>query len=151
MWKKSAKKLVVRIERSRTLFFLLLSIHLGAWGGLLMVPVPEYAKAALIVIVGISLWRSLVTHASRHALTEIELQEHECAVRSGGGKDWIAGKVVGAFVHPWLVILRLRLDDRRWPVSIVMLRGATDPGAFRELRVRLSGLRPGDGATTGGV
>lgn len=140
MWKESDKKLVVHLESSSTLFSLLLLMHLGAWGSLLIVPLPWYVKALLAIAVGFSLRRSLMTHALRRepdGVVVIELQENDCAVRLAGMTQWTACCLAGYFVHSRVVVLRLQLEGRRSPVNVVVLRGCVDEAEFRHLRVRL--------------
>lgn len=141
MWKESDKKLVVRLESSSRLFFLLLLMHLGAWGSLLIVPLVWYAKALLVISVGVSLRRSIMTHAllrGPDAVVAIELNENGCAVRLAGTVDWMPCNLVGHFVHAWAVVLRLKAEGRRRPISVVVVRGCADEAAFRQLRVRLN-------------
>jgi hypothetical protein len=141
LWKESDKKLVVRLKSSPALLSLLLLMHLGAWGSVLVVPMPGYAKALLVVAVGISLRGSLLRHALRRgprAVVELELQGEECALRLDTAPTWIPAVISAVFVHPWLVILYLRIRGGRSSLPVVILRRATDYGAFRELRVRLN-------------
>lgn len=141
MWKESDnKKLIVRLESSPELFSLLLLMHLGAWGSLLVVPTIWYVKALLVVAVGISLRASLMAHALRRgsgAVVEFELYEDECGLHKDMARTTSPAGVAGVFVHPWLVVLRLRIDGKHWFENVVIVRGATDPDTFRELRVRL--------------
>ncbi len=151
MWKESDKKLVVRLKSSSTLFLLLLLMHLGAWASLLIVPMPWHVKAMLVFAVGISLRVSLFKHIlrrGRSAIVGLELHGDECALRMDKAQTWAPARVAGTFVHPWLVVLRLRIDGRRSSLVVVLPRGAIDAGSFRELRVR---LRSRNMITTGGA
>ncbi len=145
MWKESDKKLVLRLESSSTLFFLLLLMHLGAWVSLLIVPMPWHVKALLVFAVGISLRESLTTHALRKgadAVVAIELQKDQCALRRDAKAQWIPCTLVGHFVHTWIVVLRLRVEGRRRLITVVVLRGTVDETAFRYLRVSLNTISP---------
>lgn len=154
MWKESDKKLVVRLGSSPTLVALLLLMHVGAWAGVLIVPMPWYTKAMLVIAAGFSLRGSLMAHGLRQgpsAVVELELKENDCAMRFKGTLEWIPASLVDAVVHPWIVALRFRLERRRWPMSVVILRGATEPETFRALRVRLNGrATPSKGAANDG-
>jgi hypothetical protein len=141
LWKESDKKLVVRLKSSPTLSSLLLLMHLGAWGSVLAVPMAWYAKALLVVAVGISLRGSLMRYALRRgsrAVVELELQGEECALRLDTVPIWTPAVIASVFVHPWLVILYVRIRGGRSSLPVVIPRCATDYGAFRELRVRLN-------------
>ncbi len=141
MWKESDKKLVVRLGSSPPLSALLLLMHLGAWASILIVPMSWYSKALLVIVVGISLRGSLLAHGLRQgsgAIVELELQENDCAVRLANMAPWIPCSLAGHFVHPWLVVLRLKMEGRRWPVNVVVVRGAAGEPTFRQLRVRLN-------------
>ncbi len=101
---------------------------------------PWHAKVPLVFSVGISLRASLMRHAMRRgsgAVVEFELREDQCALRFDKERALAPATLVGLFVHPWLVILRLRIDSKHWPVAVVITRNGIDAGAFRELRVRL--------------
>lgn len=145
MWKESDKKIVVHLQPSLALAVLLVLQHIGGWLGILLVPLPWYAQAVLAVAVGASLKHSLNAHALRrgpNAVCTLELQADVCAVRFAAMAAWTDGELVDAFVHPWLVILRLRLTGRRWTVPVVILRSATDGEIFRALRVQVQSALP---------
>lgn len=82
------------------------------------------------------LWR----HALRldpNAVTGLEIDtDGGYSVRTGLG-GWTACQYVESFQSEWLVILRLKLDARRWPLTVLLARDAVEPDAFRELRARL--------------
>jgi len=93
-----------------------------------------------VLLVG-SLYRSVRLHALRcspDAVEEIEIDtERELSVRLGGSTAWRNGRLVASFVHPWIMLLSLRLDDRKWPVNVVVVADAVEPEAFRRWRVAL--------------
>lgn len=116
-------------------------MHVGACVSILIIPALWYLKAPLVILVAASLRGSLMKHGLRHrpgAIVELELQENDCAVRFHGSMAPIPASVVNAFVHPWLVVLRLRVNGQQRPAGVVILRGSADPEAFRALRVRLN-------------
>jgi hypothetical protein len=93
----------------------------------------------------LSLVASLILSARRHgwrtgtgAVTDLELGEDgRCALRYAQASDWREGEVIRAVVHPWMVLLTLRLHGRRWPVSLWIPADAAAADAFRRLRARL--------------
>lgn len=148
MWKESDKKLVVRLGRSPTLVALLLLMHVGAWASIFLVPIPLYAKALVAIAIGISLRYSLSNHALRRGqgtVMAIELQRNDCAVHFAGVAQWTPCSLVGHFVHPWVVVLRLRVEGNRMPVNVVVVRSAAEEATFRHLRVWLKSIGWGSG------
>ena len=63
-----------------------------------------------------------------------------CAVTDGTSPAWQETRVVGWFVHPWLVILRLRGSVSGRRRDILVAWDALPENQFRELRARVYGL-----------
>jgi hypothetical protein len=40
-------------------------------------------------------------------------------------------------VHPWLTLMTLRLENRRWPLKLMIAADAVEPEPFRRWRVAL--------------
>ncbi len=99
-------------------------VRLGLWGAL-----------------GWSLYYSLATHAWRSAplaITAIELDnEGQASARFAGSEAWQPAQIASRFVHPWLTLMSLRLESRRWPVNLVIAADAVEPEPFRRWRVAL--------------
>ena len=93
------------------------------------------------VLLGWSLYRSVRRHALHRgpdAVEEIEIDtESELSVRLAGSTAWRNGRLAASFVHPWVMLLSLRLDDRKWPVNVVVAADAVESEAFRRWRVAL--------------
>jgi hypothetical protein len=92
-----------------------------------------------------SLARLLCLHVlgcARHAVCRLKLETSgACAVAHGAHHPWRDCRVVGWFVHPWLVILRLQGTDTGRPQDVLVAWDALPENLFRELRVRVNGLR----------
>jgi len=88
-----------------------------------------------------SFYRSVRLHALRRAPDapeEIEIDtERELSVRFAGSTAWRKCRLCASFMHPWIMLLSLRVDDRKWPVNVVVAADAVEPEAFRRWRVAL--------------
>ncbi|MHB1140880.1 MAG: protein YgfX [Sulfuricaulis sp.] len=141
MLQKSEINLILNIKVSRLLAGIFLATHLG---GILLVVVTPMAWPVRLVLWGVlgwSLYYSLVTHAwrtSRLAIAAIELDnEGVASVRFAGSESWQPVRITSRFVHPWLTLMTLRLEGRRWPVNLVIAADAVEPEPFRRWRVAL--------------
>jgi hypothetical protein len=89
----------------------------------------------------VSLYRSLRIHAWRQGPSAIETIEMDgegvVLVRFAGKDNWYVCQINSRFVHPWLTLLSLEIESRRWPVSLTIAADAVEPEAFRRWRVAL--------------
>ena len=108
---------------------------------LVAVPVAWPVRLALWALLGMSLYRSLRIHAWRQGPSVIETIEMDgegvVSVRFTGKDDWHACQITSQFVHPWLTLLSLKIESRRWPVSLAIAADAVEPEPFRRWRVAL--------------
>ena len=145
MSKRYDKSLIIEIKHS--LFLGTTFLFLGVGAGLVIVPLslPYGLGWWLAGAVLASLIRLLCLHAlvsARHTIRRIKLETSgACAIAYGALHPWQDCRVVGWFVHPRLVILRLQASDtgRHWDVLVAW--DALPENLFRELRVRAKGLR----------
>jgi len=141
LYPRSENNLILNIKVSRFLAGALLLLHLG--GMLLLVAVPVFwlIRLALWALLGVSLYRSLRVHAWRQGPSAIETIEMDgegvVSVRFAGMDGWHACQITGRFIHPWLTLLSLKIEDRRWPVSLAIAADAVEPEPFRRWRVAL--------------
>ena len=133
--------MILNIKVSRLLTGVLLFVHLGGMLLLLAVPVAWPIRLALGVLLGWSLYRSLLIHAWRTGPSGIEAIEMDSegvvSVRFAGRDDWHACQISSRFVHPWLTLLSLKIESRRWPVGLAIAADAVEPEPFRCWRVAL--------------
>ena len=119
----------------------LLFVHLGGMALLIAVPVVWPVQLALWALLGMSLYRSLRVHAWRQDPSAIETIEMDgegvVSVRFAGMDGWHACQITNRFVHPWLTLLSLKIESRRWPFSIAIAVDAVEPEPFRRWRVAL--------------
>ena len=108
---------------------------------LVAVPVAWPVRLALWALLGMSLYRSLRIHAWRQGPSAIETIEMDgegvVSVRYTGKDDWHACQITSRFIHPWLTLLSLKIESRRWPVSLAIAADAVEPEPFRRWRVAL--------------
>ena len=120
---------------------MLLFVHLGGMALLIAVPVAWPVRLALGALLGMSLYQSLRVHAWRQGPSAIEAIEMDgegvVSVRFAGKDDWHVCQITSRFVHPWLTLLSLKIEDQRWPVSLAIAADAVEPEPFRRWRVAL--------------
>ena len=141
MYPRSESNLILNIKVSRFLTGVLLFVHLGGALLLLAVPVAWPVRLMLWMLIGASLYRSLRIYVWRQGSTAIETIEMDnegvVSVRFAGKDAWHVCQIASRFVHPWLTLLSLDIEGRRWPVSLAIAADAVEPEAFRRWRVAL--------------
>jgi hypothetical protein len=141
LFKRSETNLILNIKVSRLLAGIFLAIHLGGMLLVAVTPMIWPVRLGLWGVLGWSLYYCLVTHAwrsGRHAIAGIELDnEGMASVRFAGSESWQPVRITSRFVHPWLTLMTLRLESRRWPVSLAIAADAVEPEPFRRWRVAL--------------
>ena len=119
----------------------MLFVHLGGMALLMFVPIGWTIRIVAGGLMGWSLYRSLCAHALRQgplAITAIELDsEGVAALRFAENETWHSAQIVSRFVHPWVTLMALRVESRRWPVNLVIAVDAVEPESFRRWRVAL--------------
>jgi hypothetical protein len=119
----------------------LLFVHLGGVALLLVVPVAWPVRLVLWALLGMSLYWSLRIHAWRQGSSAIEAIEMDgegvVSLRFAEKDDWHVCQITSRFVHPWLTLLSLKIEDRRWPVSLAIAADAVESEPFRRWRVAL--------------
>jgi toxin CptA len=140
---KFATPLRLEPRLSRRLLLLVGFTHVGALGVVLSLrEMPAYLQLFLVSGIVLSLWHTarqqgwLQQPAAIRCLTW--QADGDWLLETGAGETLAAQLLPSSYVHPWLVVLNLRLEDRRWPRSLVLLRDSLDETTFRRLRVRLA-------------
>lgn len=121
---------------------ILCAVHLGGVLVAAAIPVVWAVRWGLWAALGWSLYCSLLTHAWRSgplAIDAIELDnEGVASVRLARDPAvWYSARITSRFIHPWLTLMSLRLESRRWPVNLVIAADAVEPEPFRRWRVAL--------------
>lgn len=138
--RKFNNSLIINIKDSKLLSGLLTASHVGAGAVLWALAWPAWVVTALMLALFVSLYRAVRHHALRlgtEAVTGLEIDsDGEYAYRRGTG-DWTPCQYIECYLTSWLVIIRLKTKDQRWPLSVVLARDAVEPGSLREMRARL--------------
>lgn len=147
--KKFDSPLIINIKISWFLGGLLAGSHAGAGALLWTLPWPGEVQLALTAGLMMSLIHALRRHALRQdpkAITGLEIDtDGDYSLRTGQA-GWTACQYIESFQSEWLAIVRLKLDTRRWPLTVLLARDAVEPNAFRELRARLHFQAPPQGS-----
>lgn len=128
------------IKPSRYFALLLLALHsltlCSVWLTNLAV-LPQLGLSLLVLL-------SLLYHLNRHVLLlgkqswrAFSLDKLRVAVMTRGGEELLGSVLNQTVVTPYFVLLRVKLEEHRVPVSQIICCDALQTDAFRELRVRL--------------
>jgi len=137
----SLKPLHVDLRLSRLLAALLGGVGLGACLVLALMPLPlwlvlPFCLAGVLATLHVMACDVLLRlPASIIALEVTAKGELRCATRAG---EWHAATVLGSStVTPWLTVLNLKLEDRRFARHVVLTPDRVAAEDFRRLRVWL--------------
>lgn len=140
MYNESPDNLTVELGPSRVLTGVFALLHVGAIVLTSFLPVSFAVKIPFIVVIALSLAHYIDVHGwrrNRTAVVALRLSGEECALRRRYASAWETGQLVDRWVQPWLTLLVVRSENRRWPTSVVICPDAIAPDTFRRLRVRL--------------
>ncbi len=142
--------LTVELKRSPTLIAALCVMHAGAFAIVWIAPAGAITRAALVLCVALSAVYVLLRYGRLGGLSkrvEDRFVQVVSAVEWDSGGNWslrYAGSVQWQpcelreyWLHPWLVILRLRSDGDGRTLSVLIPADAVAADAFRRLRARL--------------
>lgn len=128
------------IKPSRNLALLLLALHALALVSVWFTNLPVLLQLGLSLLALLS----LLYHFSRHVLLRgkqswraFSLDKLSVAVTTLGGEELLGSVLNQTVVTPYFVLLRVKLEEHRVPVSRIICCDALQADAFRELRVRL--------------
>ena len=128
------------IHPSPRFTLLMLLSHLFAAMSVSIAVIPSLLKVAVILL----LLLSILYRLTRDALLLLPDSWHELSVNQGEVSvirrdgNVLIGKVAdGTFVSPFFVLLRIKLDGKRWVVPRVIFPDALAKDDFRDLCVRL--------------
>ena len=138
---KYATPLYLELRPSPVLAALFGLLHIGALIILFLLPIPLWLSLAS---------SSLVLYSLLVVLGRVLLLKKEAIVRLnwGSGDEWTLHRLDGqeitarllptSYVHPWMVVLNFKDENRRHRRSVVLMPGCLDRDTFRRLRVRLN-------------
>lgn len=131
----------MQLQPSRLLAAILIIAHVTALCLLLTLPLDAGLLAGATLLLVFSADFSISRHALlRHArsVVRLELTDREHLRWQTRAGSWQSGRILGSStVAPWLTVLNVRCDGRRWPLHVVLLTDSLDAAAFRRLRVWL--------------
>lgn len=131
----------IRLGRSTALAALLAALHGVALLLALTVEMPFWAKCLFGLLIVASAAHAILLHAWQalpHAIVGLEMSE-DC-------RAWIidradvahpAALLPSSVVTPWLTVLNLREQGKRWPRALVIVPDRVDADLYRRLRVWL--------------
>jgi toxin CptA len=128
------------LRPSRILLAALAAAHLGALAVVLAMPLEAWLKSGLVLVAAASMGHALLHFGMLHgpnAVVALKLSGAglEAETRAGA---WFPATVLGSsFVSPWLTVLHLKLEGRRFVLPVVLLPDSLAADDFRRLRVWL--------------
>lgn len=149
--KKYAQPLRLQPKTSLILTGLLIAGHLGAIAVLFPLDLSSTIKLVIVAILIVSLIVALRKQPGRvgeggiHKL--IWKVDGDWLLETTNNESITATLHESTYVHPWLVVLNFRQENKRGLLSFPLVRDALDAETFRDLRVRLKvagGLKDND-------
>lgn len=138
---KYAQPLRLEPKASRILISLLIAGHLGAIAILFPLDLSVSIKAVVAVILLVSLVIALSKQPGRvgekGVQTLVWQADGDWLLETVGGEQLKASLHESTYVHPWLVVLNFRQEDKPGMLSFTLPPDSLDAEIFRELRVRL--------------
>ena len=131
------------IKPSLRFAILLLLLHITTATVVYLTAMPLMARLGAILLILLSLGFYLMRDVlllSAGSWREISLNQDGVSLVTRGGSKLLGQVANNTVVSPLLILLRVRLEDRRLLVSRVIFPDALGAGTFRELCVRLKFL-----------
>lgn len=128
------------IKPSPRFAMLLLLFHLMVAIVVYATAMPLAARLAMIGLIFLSLFYYLVRDILMllpDSWCDIALDKNSVSVVSRDGSSFLGQVANKTIVSPYFVVLRIKSDSHRLPVSRVIFPDALGADAFRDLRVRL--------------
>lgn len=121
----------IELRRSRLLVCFLALFHTLAATSVIILPWPWLLQSVLLSVIGWSAWRTLQSPR----IIGLRLHEQgrlDCLLFDG---DYAAAQVLpDSTVFNQLIVLRMRINDARCVVNLVLLPDSMSPGKIRVLR-----------------
>jgi toxin CptA len=131
----------LKIKASKILTGLLLAVHLVDLVILFFLPLHFGLRLLLAVVVLASLAYTVAVHGLRftpHSITEVHLSSDNLfQVRLGNKEKFVTAEIQSQFIAASFAILSLKLENNRWPRSLLVLSDAVHADDFRRFRARL--------------
>lgn len=138
---KFAQPLRLKPKPSRILMALLVAGHLGAMAVLVPLDLSLPIKIVIGVMLLVSLvvaWRKQPGQVAEGGVQTLTWQtDSEWLLETLDGEQFKATLHESTYVHPWLVVLNFRAENKPSLLSFTLAPDALDAEIFRDLRVRL--------------
>ncbi len=138
---KEARLEQIELQPSRLLVAILIAVHVAAMCMLLTLAMDARLLAGTALLLMLSARAAILRHALLRrpgSIVRLELADREHIRLQTRAGAWHSGRILGSStVDPWLTVLNIRRDDRRWPAHVVLMSDSLDPAVFRRLRVWL--------------
>lgn len=129
------------LKRSRTIAGALFVAHALAGATVVPVHLPLWAKAAMVLVLGLSLFHAIYRHAllgTTRAVLVIEVKDQRTGAIEGRDGQWRDAQILGStYVTPRLTVLNLRVSGERLARHVLVVPDNIEPEDFRKLRVLL--------------
>jgi len=133
--------MIINIKESIVLTAILAVIHIGGVVVTAVVLLPWAIRLLIWSALGLSFIQVFTIHAWRRSASAIAAMEMDSesfvAVKFVGEELWHPARITARFIHPWVTVMSLRVEGRRWPVSMVIATDAVEPEPFRRWRAAL--------------
>ena len=138
---KYAQPLRLQPKASRILIGLLVAGHLGAIAVLFPLDFSMAIKITIAVVLLVSLVIAVRKQPGRVGEGGVQTLTWQAdgvwVLETVGGEQMKASLHESTYVHPWLVVLNFRQENKRGLLSFTLAPDALDRETFRELRARL--------------
>jgi len=138
---KFAQPLRLQPEASRILVGLLVAGHLGAIAVLFPLDLSMAIKITIAAVLLVSLTIAIRKQPGRMGEGGVQTLTWQTdgvwMLETVGGEKMEASLHESTYVHPWLVVLNFRQENKRGLLTFTLAPDALDKETFRELRVRL--------------
>ena len=138
---KYAQPLRLIPKPSRILIALLTVGHLGAVAVLIPLDLSLFIKLGIAAVLLVSLIIALRKQPGRTGEGGVQAltwkADGDWVLETAEGESLSARLHESTYVHPWLVVLNFRQENKRGLLSFALAPDALDHEIFRELRVRL--------------
>lgn len=132
--------LTIELTVSARLMTALAVIHLGALTLVWWLPMTVWAQAPLAAALVASLTHSLWRLGPGRYISALALSGDDAwSWRRAGDGAWEHAELLGSYLHPALIILRLRAGSGSRRLAILLTADTVAAEILRELRVRIAG------------
>lgn len=131
----------VAIRPSRVLLAGMVGVAAVALSSLALVPIPLFVRVLVavpsIAVCSLAIRRHALLRSSRSLVAIRPLPEGICIVTTVSGGETEAAVMPDSVAWSWMLLLRLVLDGKRRPVSILVLRDSVAEADWRRLSIWL--------------